>query len=851
MPTMDEYTASGGYANDAANGMDIVNGPGSSGYSGGGSSSSSSSSSNDSSSSGSDWQDRLNQYRTNTNAAQTEINRAKDVYAQKIAAGDTAGAQAAHTWADQVRAAAGISNYDPIYGGENRISNVMPNGYQYTPQAGTRITPDGSLRVTVDNNPSSDVVVAQGKSYVSVPEAANALGGTYTKDENGNFTITKDGKNYTVTPTGYDNNNNALVSYRDIAERMGYKVDYNDDTKTISIKSQQQPQAQQAPQENINHPMMNPGSMAEPSRNTFNPVIFAGRTGGVGGGGGAGGGAPGQNTTMSDPTRFGIGGNQPHDGFIGGPNQAQAQPQVHTPDINTLLQSMPNAPTYQAYQAPNYLNTLLSGAPTMPQLQAYQATDLSPYYNHLQQYNPWTGTMDQYTQQAQRQVNPTTQNNIDTLYSKQVSDIAHSDISMNRRGIFTSGIAQQVENDIRGRTTDAVAKVVTAAQAQIAKTAQSMYTQAFNEWSKGNDQVLKNNQMWLNQAQAAEKQNFSQWLQTQNLNLNQYKDALAGWDKMAVLAENDAKQAASDYFKNQQGQLNTWKATAEAWAKAAGLDEKSREFNDKLSQQENQFNQKMNEDQAKFNNLSAAQQATLDQKYNQQIQDWNKTMLPYNDLTKNQEATLNEKANQQQQDWQKALLPYNNLTMNQQGQLNQGQQKINIEQAAQQLQAYFKQMGYDLDVNKLQEAIRHNQATEQQASNVLNETSRHNQATEQNAQDTNRLKLYDMMGFDQNGTPTLKRDQLNETINKDAQTIQIAKDNATTTLNRSVIDGIGKELSSVNSQVSSIYNSGVLTGNDQGSKQTALNQLKQLSDQRDTLLSQLSQYTNQGFSSGK
>lgn len=62
-----------------------------------------------------DWQQRLNWIGSNPSSpevqqwVQNEITRAGQVYNQKTAAGDTAGAQAAHTWANQIRDAAGVA----------------------------------------------------------------------------------------------------------------------------------------------------------------------------------------------------------------------------------------------------------------------------------------------------------------------------------------------------------------------------------------------------------------------------------------------------------------------------------------------------------------------------------------------------------------------------------------------------------------------------------------------------------------------------------------------------------------------------------------------------------------------
>ena len=63
--------------------------------------------------------DRLSLYATDPTAANTEIERAKSVYNQKMAAGDITGANAAHTWANQIRDKLGQvagTDYDPVTG---------------------------------------------------------------------------------------------------------------------------------------------------------------------------------------------------------------------------------------------------------------------------------------------------------------------------------------------------------------------------------------------------------------------------------------------------------------------------------------------------------------------------------------------------------------------------------------------------------------------------------------------------------------------------------------------------------------------------------------------------------------
>lgn len=97
------------------------------------------------------WQTTLDSYKTNTAAGYAEIARAGEVYNQKMAAGDTAGAEAAHTWANQVRDAMGISQYDRDTGASTGISSshssggsssaTVPVGYIVPPSAPSAATP--------------------------------------------------------------------------------------------------------------------------------------------------------------------------------------------------------------------------------------------------------------------------------------------------------------------------------------------------------------------------------------------------------------------------------------------------------------------------------------------------------------------------------------------------------------------------------------------------------------------------------------------------------------------------------------------------------------------------------------
>jgi hypothetical protein len=59
---------------------------------------------------------QLAYYKQHPDDARQEIQRAKDVYGQRSGSGDTVGANAAHTWADQLRAAASVPFNDLVYG---------------------------------------------------------------------------------------------------------------------------------------------------------------------------------------------------------------------------------------------------------------------------------------------------------------------------------------------------------------------------------------------------------------------------------------------------------------------------------------------------------------------------------------------------------------------------------------------------------------------------------------------------------------------------------------------------------------------------------------------------------------
>jgi hypothetical protein len=73
------------------------------------------------------WQDRLNSYKTDIAAAQAEIIRAKEVYEAKKKVGDLAGAQAANTWANQIRSAVGSGLDNTQYGAGVTLGQAREN----------------------------------------------------------------------------------------------------------------------------------------------------------------------------------------------------------------------------------------------------------------------------------------------------------------------------------------------------------------------------------------------------------------------------------------------------------------------------------------------------------------------------------------------------------------------------------------------------------------------------------------------------------------------------------------------------------------------------------------------------
>lgn len=114
------------------------------------------------------WQENLKYYGTDAgkSAALAEIARAQDVWKQKTAGGDTAGAQAAHHWANQIREAMGLKSgidYNPIDG--------AALGGQLNPSQTTGGSSYASQLVELVNQPlpSAPSIPSFNYSYPNVP----------------------------------------------------------------------------------------------------------------------------------------------------------------------------------------------------------------------------------------------------------------------------------------------------------------------------------------------------------------------------------------------------------------------------------------------------------------------------------------------------------------------------------------------------------------------------------------------------------------------------------------------------------------------------------------------------------
>lgn len=393
-----------------------------------------------------------------------------------------------------------------------------------------------------------------------------------------------------------------------------------------------------------------------------------------------------------------------------------------------------------------------------------------PQYMPIQsQFNPDWST---YYNQAHAQIDPLYQNQMNTLMGKQASDISGMDQKMNARGMFNSGIAQAAEDDLRAKTTNSVATLLTKQMSDIEKTAQTLFNQAYKQYSDGNTFALKYNQDQISNYMSQQKQIFSQWLSTQKLDLSQQQYALNAWDKMATLQLDQTKAMLPYQYQTANNQANN----------AASLQRAMLPY---------QYQTVNNE----ANNAASLQRA----------------LIPY---------SMGPTPAQ--------MLPYNEMTKYQQSQVDQGQQKIDLQSAAQQAANYFKQLGINVDMAKLQEAIRHDQAGEQ------------------NTADANRIKMADIMGVGPDGkTPTLNRLKLEQTIAHDKDLITIATQNAKSTEDKNVLDGYGKNLTAINEGINAImarHTDGKIDTNS-----ADYQNLTNLTNQRNDIIGQLNNYTSQGF----
>jgi len=133
------------------------------------------------------WEQALVSYKTDPAAAAAEIARAQTVYTTQKAAGNTAAAEAAHTWANQIRAATGTSaQYDATTG-----ASIATAGAAVTVPAATAATPAATVApvytaaavtptvVTyvkpADVTPTGPTVAANQTAETAYYVAANAL----------------------------------------------------------------------------------------------------------------------------------------------------------------------------------------------------------------------------------------------------------------------------------------------------------------------------------------------------------------------------------------------------------------------------------------------------------------------------------------------------------------------------------------------------------------------------------------------------------------------------------------------------------------------------------------------------
>lgn len=197
--------------------------------------------------------------------------------------------------------------------------------------------------------------------------------------------------------------------------------------------------------------------------------------------------------------------------------------------------------------------------PQVPQLQQYQQPDESQWYDNMMGYQQFQPDWNQYYSQAHGQLDPQYTSQYNNLMAKQGMDINKMDEGLNAKGIFNSGIAVAAENDLRAKTTNAVASVFMKEQGAIEKLAMNLYNEGYKQAKDGNDFALKNNQQMLSQAMNDKKMQFDQYIKTQNLTLSQYNYALKSWNDMSNMIMKNAQMQMQDQHFQQNLGFNQFK----------------------------------------------------------------------------------------------------------------------------------------------------------------------------------------------------------------------------------------------------------------------------------------------------
>lgn len=203
------------------------------------------------------------------------------------------------------------------------------------------------------------------------------------------------------------------------------------------------------------------------------------------------------------------------------------------------VRAVANALGYQiGYDDKSKTITITGKPPTQP-AQPWQSPDVTGLGSQMMPYSTFNGDMNSYYTQAHNQLDAQYNQQKQDLLDKQNTDIKASDESMNRRGIYSSGVAQSVEDDLRTKTTAAVANVLAKQMAAVATTAQSLYNTAYKQYLDGNTFALKNNQAVITNMLNAEKQSFNEYIQTHKLSDAETNAANAEYDKQAALIQKD------------------------------------------------------------------------------------------------------------------------------------------------------------------------------------------------------------------------------------------------------------------------------------------------------------------------